>query len=83
MFNKYIFAQRLTKLRNDTHLSMANLANAVGLKTAGAINQFEKGLNLPSIETLVAIADFFNVSVDYLLGRTDDPYCSLTKVISK
>jgi len=73
MFKKEIFADRLKYLRTEHNLSMLALATAVGLKSKGAINQFEKGLNLPSIETLVALADYFSVSVDYLLGLSDKP----------
>ncbi|MDK2889227.1 MAG: hypothetical protein PWP72_2105, partial [Thermoanaerobacter sp.] len=37
------------------------------------ISQFENCVNLPSLDTLVALADFFDVSIDFLLGRTDNP----------
>ena len=37
------------------------------------ISRYETGTREPSISELVRIADYFNVSVDYLLGRTDKP----------
>ncbi|MEL7632751.1 helix-turn-helix transcriptional regulator [Sporomusa sphaeroides] len=73
MIDKEIFANRLKNMRNLYQLSMSELAQNIGLKSKGAINQFEKGLNLPSLETLVAISDYFIVSLDYLTGRNDDP----------
>ncbi|HIH37300.1 MAG TPA: helix-turn-helix transcriptional regulator [Methanocellales archaeon] len=52
---------------------MEVLAQAVGLKYKGTINQFEKMLTSPSVDTLIALADFFDVSIDYLVGRSDEP----------
>ena len=37
------------------------------------ISQYETGVRQASYEALVAIADYFDVSIDYLLGRTDNP----------
>mgnify|MGYP000990056286 CR=1 FL=1 len=72
MFQKKIFADRLKNLRTERNLSMSTLATGIGLKSKGAINQFEKCLNLPSVDTLISIADYFDVSLDYLVGRSDD-----------
>jgi transcriptional regulator with XRE-family HTH domain len=52
---------------------MQALAQAVGLKNKGSIGQFETSLNIPSADTLVALADYFDVSLDYLVGRSDNP----------
>jgi len=52
---------------------MSELASILGFKTKSAINQFEKSASLPSFPTLLKIADFFCVSLDYLTGRSDDP----------
>lgn len=41
--------------------------------TQNTISRYETGEREPGIEELIKIADFFNISVDYLLGRTDDP----------
>lgn len=40
---------------------------------ASAISEWKKGKAKPSVDALIKIADYFNVSVDYLLGRTDNP----------
>lgn len=41
--------------------------------TQGMISYWKKGERIPSAEHLVALADFFDVSIDYLMGRTDKP----------
>lgn len=73
MLNRELFSYRLKLLRTEKKLSMQALAQAVGLKNKGSIGQFETSLNIPSADTLVALADYFNVSLDYLIGRSDTP----------
>ena len=41
--------------------------------TRGTISNFENGYKKPSLDILVRLADYFNVSIDYLIGRTNDP----------
>ena len=41
--------------------------------TRGTIGNFENGNKKPSLDMLIKLADYFNVSIDYLIGRTDDP----------
>jgi transcriptional regulator with XRE-family HTH domain len=72
MLTKEIFSTRLKLLRKQNNITMQTLATAVGKKRP-AISQFELGTNLPSIDTLIAIANYFNVSIDYLLGLSDNP----------
>lgn len=64
--------ERLVKLRTDEGLSQYELAKVLGL-SRGQISNYELGTRQPDYETLVKLADFFNVSTDYLLGRTNDP----------
>ena len=73
MDDKNIFSTRLKLLREAKAISTQKLADALGLKSKGSITQFEKGLNLPSFNTLIALADYFDVSLDYLVGRSDNP----------
>lgn len=73
MINREIFSDRLKQLRKEKNLSMQSLAQIVGLKSKGSIGQFETGLNVPSADILVALADYFDVSLDYLVGRTNKP----------
>lgn len=41
--------------------------------TKAAIGNFENGNKKPSLDALIALANFFDVSMDYLVGRSDDP----------
>jgi len=62
------FAERLKELREEAGLSMRQLSAKIGF-TDVAIGKWEKGLQVPNIDTLNVFADFFGVSADYLLGR--------------
>lgn len=72
MFNKEIFAARLKLLRTQHKLSAVALAKEAGVSNA-AISQFENAVNYPNCNTLCIIADYFDVSLDYLVGRSNDP----------
>ncbi|WP_094603395.1 hypothetical protein SPSIL_014330 [Sporomusa silvacetica DSM 10669] len=73
MFLQKIFAERLRHLRTDRKVSMQKLAEEIGLKNKGTIGQFETEKTVPSADTLISLADYFNVSIDYLVGRSDNP----------
>lgn len=73
LFDRDTFSTRLKLLRNANGLSTQSLATSLGLKSKGGITQFEKAMISPSVDTLVALADYFDVSIDYLVGRSDDP----------
>jgi transcriptional regulator with XRE-family HTH domain len=63
-----IFKDRLKELRLEKGLSQEQLA--VALKTYSAnISEWERGKKKPSMDSIVAIANFFNETTDYLLGR--------------
>ena len=64
------FAQRLVGLRAERSLSQYKLAEALGF-SRGQIANYEQGSREPDHATLQQFADFFGVSVDYLLGRTE------------
>lgn len=65
------FGDRLRVLRKELGLQQRELAQHFNLSPS-AIGGYERGLREPEINQLVAFADFFNVSVDYLLGRTSE-----------
>lgn len=68
-----LFAQRLVRLREKQGMSQVALARALGA-SINAINMLEVGsTRAPHIDRLIAIADLFNVSLDYLVGQSDDP----------
>lgn len=66
------FAERLVSLRQAKGLTQVELAELLNI-SRGALSLYELGRREPDFETASKIADFFGVSVDYLLGRTDDP----------
>lgn len=63
---------RLKTLREQSNYTHSELASVLGLGYA-QIYRYEAGKTDPSGEILSRIANVFNVSVDYLLGRTDNP----------
>ena len=65
------FSARLYSLRKERGLSLTALADELGI-TNQAVSLLEKGKRSPSFEVLCALADFFGVSLDYLVGRSDD-----------
>lgn len=64
------FGERLLKLRKKSNMTLEELAESVGT-TKSTISRYENGMRQPKQDILEAFADFFNVSTDYLLGRTD------------
>ena len=67
-----IIGQRLRTLREKTKLSQAKLVAAVGGVKQSAYARYELGEILPPYTVLIKFADYFSVSLDYLLGRTDN-----------
>ena len=59
----------LKKLREDASISQKTLADAIGVSQQ-SVNKYENHNIEPDIETLIRIADFFETSVDYLIGHT-------------
>lgn len=59
---------RIRKLRKERGLSVTKLAEAIGV-SCQSLQRYEAGKREPSIQVLIALANFFDVSVDYLVGR--------------
>lgn len=66
------FATRLRELMAEGPTTQDQLATAAG-KTRQTISQYVNGISEPGYNTLVKIADYYGTSIDYLLGRTNDP----------
>ena len=64
--------KRLRELREQKGISQLKLAMDLSLNQ-NSISRYETGEREADYKTLVALADYFRVSVDYLLGRTDNP----------
>lgn len=66
------FSSRLNRLRKEKKVSLYFLGEAIGVSNQ-AISLLEQGKRSPSFEVLLRLADYFDVSLDYLVGRSDDP----------
>lgn len=62
----------LRKLRKEHKLTQVALQMRTGIEQS-LLSKFENGERIPPTETLVILADFYNVSIDYILCRTDIP----------
>lgn len=62
---------RILSLMDEKRINAKNLELAIGMSN-GAVYAWKKGKCLPSAKTIAKIAEFFNVPLDYLLGRTDE-----------
>ncbi len=68
-----LFAERLQQLRKQKGITQRKLGFDLYL-SQNSISQFENGKRHPDNRILILIADYFNVSVDYLLQRSDNPH---------
>lgn len=73
-----IFKTRLRDLRISSNKSQEELANELGI-SRGAVSYYEKGNRVPDINILNNIAEYFHVTCDYLLGRSDIPRPDIDK----
>ena len=64
------FSSRLRELRMEKGLSQEKLGNLLNM-TKMAVSHWEKGHSEPSISQLIVLSDFFDVTVDYLVGKVD------------
>ena len=66
------FGSHLKALRQSKGLTQKQLAAETGTSERG-IQNYEMGVRKPTYEILLALADYLDVSLDYLVGRSDDP----------
>ena len=66
------YADRLKMLRKDRGLTQKQVADALKI-TEVSYQRYEYGSVRPRIEMLIALADYFDVSLDYLVGRSNVP----------
>ena len=64
------FSERLIELRKEKSLTQLQLANDLGFSRT-AISDWESRNREPAYDTLIKVANYFSVSLDYLLGRED------------
>ena len=66
------FSERLKKLRKDKDLSQKLLAQEIGIGEK-TVQAYELELRTPTLNVLIALADYFDISIDYLAGRSNNP----------
>ena len=64
--------KRIRDLRQDRDLTQAKLAEMLGMSQTG-YSKYETGENDIPTETLIRLARFYNTSIDYILGETENP----------
>jgi len=82
------FGNRVYELRTQAGLTQPELAVALSavcesVITRSAVSMWETGNRTPKFEVMEAIADYFNVNMDYLLGREDQKTADLSQVSSQ
>ena len=73
-----LFGDRLRALRHEKSLTQAELSKIIGVSKS-SINMYERGDREPGFEKLEAFADYFNVDIDYLMGRSSVELLPLQK----
>lgn len=67
-----MYLRRIYDLREDRDYTQKQVAEYLGIHP-NVYRRYEKGIRSFPVEYIVRLADFYNVSTDYLLGRTDNP----------
>ena len=77
-----IFSERLRLLRSNHKLTSKQVYEAIGISQA-TYYRYETGEREPNCQVLIALSDFFNVSIDYLSGRIDKPFYTENDITSQ
>ena len=72
MEKNFLMKKRLRKLREDNNLTRPQLSKATGIPRV-TIESWEMNKFFPKLEQLIILADYYNVSLDYITCRTDNP----------
>ncbi|MFP1649459.1 MULTISPECIES: helix-turn-helix domain-containing protein [Enterococcus] len=68
-----LISQRLAQLRKERFLTLDDVSNIFEPPVSkGTVSNWENGHQYPSNKRIVALCDFYDVSIDYLYGRTED-----------
>lgn len=77
--SKNLFSQRLKELRKSAQLTQQELSNELNIKQ-GTYSRWERGLLEPNLAQITDLAIFFQVSVDYLTGKRDKEYSTISSL---
>lgn len=67
-----VFSEKLKALKTQQQVRQKDIAAAIGVSLR-AYQYYETDTKEPTMSNLIALADYFDVSLDYLVGRTDNP----------
>lgn len=66
------FPDRIVLLKKERNLLQKDIAASIGM-TVRSYQRYEKGIQQPTLPVLIALANYFEVSLDYLVGLSDNP----------
>lgn len=66
------FPERIIQIKTEKKLMQKDIAAGIGVHVR-TYQYYEKNQKEPTLSVLIALADYFDVSLDYLVGRSDDP----------
>jgi transcriptional regulator with XRE-family HTH domain len=75
------FGRRIKQLREEKGVRQEDIGNLFSVSKS-AVSQWENDIRTPDMDIIIKLADFFDVSTDYLLGRTNDPSLSDTQHVN-
>ena len=67
-----MYFRRIRDLREDRDIKQKTVAEYLGMDST-VYRRYEKGVRSVPVDVVIKLADYYKVSTDYLLGRTDDP----------
>lgn len=76
------FGMRLGRIRKENNYTQETIANKLNV-TAQAVSKWENDITSPDIDTLIKLADIFNITIDELVGRTSNAIATTKKDINK
>ena len=76
------FGTRLGRIRKENNYTQETIANKLNV-TAQAVSKWENDITSPDIDTLIKLADIFNISIDELVGRSSNAITTAKKDINK
>ena len=68
----WLYFRRICDLREDRDIKQKTVAEYLGMDPT-VYRRYEKGVRSVPVDVVIKLADYYKVSTDYLLGRTDDP----------
>ena len=73
-----MFTDRFIEIIQERQLTPYRIAKETGI-SLGLMGEYKRGLKVPTVDNLVKIANYLDCSIDYLLGRTDNPEVNKSK----